>query len=291
MTTGEGQPLTWRRRVEEALGAPLESVEPLGGGCIGQVFRLQLANGDQRVAKVDEGPQPRLDVEAFMLQYLREHSNLPVPRVYYAETDLLVMEFLPGESRFSAEAQAHAAELLAALHNVTADRFGLERSTLIGGLHQPNPWYDSWITFFAEKRLLYMAREAEMAGRLPAQVRRRLERLVVALPRWLEEPAAPSLIHGDVWTTNVLAREGRIAGFLDPAIYYAHPEIELAFTTLFGTFREPFFRRYQELRPIAMGFFEERRDLYNLYPLLVHVRLFGGSYVQSVKRVLQQFGF
>ncbi len=80
-------------------------------------------------------------------------------------------------------------------------------------------------------------------------------------------------------------------GFVDPAIYYAHPEIELAFTTLFGTFERPFFDRYHELRPIAPGFFEERRDIYNLYPLLVHVRLFGGSYVSSVERTLRQFGY
>ncbi|MFW5940426.1 MAG: fructosamine kinase family protein [Chloroflexota bacterium] len=291
MTAGERRPLTWRQRIEEALDTAVDSVEPLGGGCIGQVFHLELADGEERVAKVDEGPEPRLDVEGYMLQYLQQHSNLPVPQVYLAEPDLLVMEFLPGDSRFSAGAQEHAAELLAALHDVSSDRFGLERSTLIGGLHQPNPWYDTWITFFVEKRLLYMAREAEMSGRLPAAVRRRVERLVVNLHRWLHEPEAPSLIHGDVWTTNVLAQGGCITGFLDPAIYYAHPEIELAFITLFNTFGEPFFRRYRQLRPIEAGFFEERRDLYNLYPLLVHVRLFGGSYVQSVKGILGKFGF
>lgn len=291
MSTGANRPLTWRQKVEQALGASLESVEPMGGGCIGQVFHLRFSGGEQRVAKVDEGVRPRLDVEAFMLQYLQEHSNLPVPRVYHAQPELLVMEFLPGDSHFSAEAQAHAAELLAALHDVAAERFGLERSTLIGGLHQPNPWYDKWVSFFAEKRLLYMAQEAEAAGRLPADTRRRLEKLVVSLDRWLDEPPAPALIHGDVWTTNVLAQGGRIAGFLDPAIYYAHPEVELAFITLFGTFGEPFFRRYEALRPIRAGFFEERRHLYNLYPLLVHVRLFGGSYVQSVNSILHKFGF
>lgn len=88
----------------------------------------------------------------------------------------------------------------------------------------------------------------------------------------------------------MLAENGRITAFLDPAIYYAHPEIELAFTTLFGTFDHAFFSRYHEKRPIAPDFFEARRDIYNLYPLLVHVRLFGGSYVHSVTRILEQFG-
>jgi fructosamine-3-kinase len=226
-----------------------------------------------------------------MLRYLASHSELPVPEVLHAAPDLLIVSYVPGGNRLGPQAQEHAAELLAALHDVRADRFGLELDTLIGGLHQPNPWTASWLAFFAQERLLYMAREGEQAGRLSVTFRQRVERLAGALPRWLQEPPFPSLIHGDVWTTNVLTVDGRITGFVDPAIYYADPEIELAFSTLFGTFGEPFFRRYQELRPLEPGFFEERRDLYNLYPLLVHVRLFGGSYISSVDQTLRRFGF
>ena len=91
-----------------------------------------------------------------------------------------------------------------------------------------------------------------------------------------------------MWGGNVLTREGRIAGFIDPAIYYADPEIELAFATLFGTFGDTFFARYREHRPLAPGFFDVRRDLYNLYPLLVHVRLFGGGYVGGVVRTVRR---
>ena len=118
---------------------------------------------------------------------------------------------------------------------------------------------NSWLDFFRERRLLYMAGEGVRSGRLPKEVLTRLEKFCGQLDRWLLEPERPSLIHGDAWTTNVLAQGGRITGFIDPAIYYAHPEIELAFTTLFGTFGDPFFAHYQTLRPIAPGFFEERR--------------------------------
>jgi fructosamine-3-kinase len=135
-----------------------------------------------------------------------------------------------------------------------------------------------------------MAREALDAGRLPARTMNRIEALAARLERWIDEPAAPSLIHGDLWTGNVLCRAGRIAGFVDPAIHYADAEIELAFSTLFGTFGEPFFASYQRRRPLRPGFFEARRDLYNLYPLLVHVRLFGGPYLGSVERTLARLG-
>jgi len=110
------------------------------------------------------------------------------------------------------------------------------------------------------------------------------------LGRGIPEPARPSLIHGDIWAGNVLSVNDHISGFIYPAIYYADPEIGLAFTTLFSTFGDAFFSRYHELRPIRPGFFEERCDIYNLYPLLVHVRLFGGSYVASVDRMLSKFG-
>lgn len=279
-----------RREIETAVAAAITDMIPLSGGCIGQVYRVQLDDGRSLVAKIADRQPARLDTEAYMLNYLATHSALPVPQVLYSQPHLLLLRFLPGDSHFSASAQRHAAELLAALHGQTAVAYGLEQESLIGGLPQPNPWTDSWLDFFATQRLLYMGRQALDAGLLPTDVYRRLEKLCGHLDRWLVAPERPSLIHGDVWTTNVLAHNGRITGFVDPAIYYADPEIELAFTTLFGTFGQPFFERYHELRPLRPGFFAERRDLYNLYPLLVHVRLFGGGYVGSVTRTLRQFG-
>ena len=280
-----------RHVIETAVSTPIADIAPLSGGCIGQVYRVVLPDGQRLVAKVDAGADPRLGVEAFMLRYLAAHSQLPVPQVVYGDDRLLLLTFLSGNSRFSPEAQEDAAELLAALHTISAPAFGLEQDTLIGGLHQPNPWTESWLDFFREQRLLYMASEGVNSGRLPSSVCGRLQRFCGSLEAWLVEPERPSLIHGDVWTTNVLADSGKITGFVDPAIYYAHPEIELAFTTLFGTFGEPFWARYQEIRPLSPGFFEERRDIYNLYPLLVHVRLFGGSYVSAVERTLRRFGY
>lgn len=277
--------------IETAVSQKVYDIASLSGGCIGQVYRVRLADGETVVVKADDRRSPKLDVEGRMLQYLEEHSDLPVPHVLSSQPRLLIMTFLPGDSYFSATTQEHAAELLAALHNVAAPTFGLEWDTLIGGLHQPNTPMGAWLDFFREQRLLYMAGEGVRSGRLPQEVLSRLEKFCGQLDKWLREPERPSLIHGDVWTTNVLAVDNKITGFVDPAIYYADPEIELAFTTLFGTFGEPFFRRYQEIRPLPDGFFDTRRDIYNLYPLLVHVRLFGGSYVGSVDRTLRRFGF
>jgi fructosamine-3-kinase len=276
--------------VEDYLGGRLLSARPMGGGCIGEVYRVELEDGTPLAAKVDREGASHLEREAYMLRYLRENSDLPVPEVFHGSETLLLMEFVDGSSRFSEGAEHHAAELLAALHGVTWDSYGHERETLIGSLDQPNPPTESWVEFFRDHRLLYLARVANEAGRLPAEDLERVDRLAERLDDYLEEPERPSLIHGDVWSANVLAKGDRITAFLDPAIYHADPEIELSFISLFNSFGGAFFERYAEIRSITPGFFEERRDLYNLYPLLVHVYFFGGGYLDSVRATLRRFG-
>lgn len=281
--------------IEAATGYRPVGRAPLAGGCIAEIYRVDLDGGETVVAKLaapggGSGDKGDLEIEAWMLRYLAAHSALPVPAVIHADAGLLVMDYIEAGDAIGAGAQEHAAELLAALHGVTAPAFGLARDTLIGPLHQPNAENGSWISFFAEHRLLYMARAALTAGRISAQLMARIGRFADRLDTWLEEPAAPSLIHGDMWGGNVLVRGDRIAGFVDPAIYYADAEIELAFSTLFATFGETFFARYNEIRSLRPGFFELRRDIYNLYPLLVHARLFGGGYAGQVESIVKKIG-
>jgi fructosamine-3-kinase len=276
--------------VEVAVGERLLSTRQMGGGCIGEVYKVELADGTTLVAKVDREAEAHLEREAYMLRYLREYSELPVPEVFYATQKLLLMQFVEGSNSFSDASQRHAAELLAALHEITAGAYGHERDTLIGSLKQPNPPTRSWVEFFRDQRLFYLAEVAHRSGRLPTEDVKQIERLAERLEELIEEPERPSLIHGDVWSGNVLAKGERVTAFLDPAIYYADREVELAFISLFNSFGEPFFERYEEVRGIRAGFFEVRRDLYSLYPLLVHAYFFGGGYLNSVRATLRRFG-
>ncbi len=284
-----------RAELEAKLGSAMVETSPLpvGFGLMG--LRIALADGRRLAVKARQTGESRgatLELEAYMLGELAQLSELPVPRVHYADPDLLVMDFIESDSGgITKSVERHAGELIAKLHATKRERFGYARDTLIGPLHQPNPPSPRWVPFFRDHRLLFMAKEAQREGRLPPEMLRRIERLAERLDDFLIEPAFPSLLHGDLWTGNVLTRSGRVAGFVDPAIYCGSPEIELAFTTLFGTFGEPFFEAYAGAMPLEPGFHEIRSSLYNLYPRLVHVRLFGSSYLAGIDATLARLGF
>jgi fructosamine-3-kinase len=284
-----------KTRLHQVLGSRVIEARPLSIGFGLTGVAITLADGRRFAVKAGEvkhGGANGLELEAFMLGELARLSELPVPRVHYAARDLLIMDFIENDGGgISESVERHAGELIAKLHATPRERFGYSRDTLIGPLHQPNRQASLWVPFFRDHRLLYMAREARREGSLPSRLLERIERLAERLGDYLIEPSFPSLLHGDLWTGNVLVRGGRIAGFVDPAIYCGHPEIELAFSTMFGTFGRTFFAVYESLMPLEPGFREVRAGLYNLYPTLVHVRLFGSSYLPGIERTLARLGF
>lgn len=279
-----------RQRLNEIVQRDLRQMRPLAGGKISQVLRLDFASGEPLVAKVGDGSHD-LRIEAFMLRYLRQHSALPIPEVLHDEPNLLILEHIAGDEQLEQTSLRHLGELLAACHKIRGSSYGLERDTLIGPLHQPNPPTAAWIDFFREQRLLYMTGVARESGELPPALEDRLLRIAESLDDFLIEPAYPALIHGDMWRANVIAREGRIVGIIDPALYYAHNEMELAYMALFDGVGREFFRAYHRILPIDSQFYDTRRHLYNLYPLLVHLIIFGQKYIQPLENSLAHFGF
>ncbi|MEQ8284590.1 fructosamine kinase family protein [Thalassospira sp.] len=278
--------------VKELTGSDISAKSPLGGGSVASVFQIVLDNGRALVVKhsTDGDTTGGLEIEANMLRHFAQHSPITCPDVLYADPDCLIMDFIANDNRMGNAVQLDLAEQLAAQHNVTADAYGLNFDTLIGGLHQPNNQTPSWVTFFGEQRLRHMAHASLFEGKLSPSMTRRIDHLIDRLGDLIGDTPNASLLHGDLWGGNILCQDGKLAALIDPALYYGDHEIELAFGTLFGDLTPDFFSRYCEIIPIAPGFFEERRYLYNLYPLLVHVRLFGGSYIGSVDQILSRFG-
>jgi len=281
-----------KARLASLLGTPVAGIRPLGGGSIADVSAVKLQDGRTVVVKQPRpgGGLAALTVEAMMLRYLRDHSRLPVPEVLHAEDDLLVMTYLPHSGRMTAAGERAAGRAIARLHDVTADSYGFERTTVIGPLAQANDSTQDWMEFFRDQRLLAMGRTCLDAGRIETADFMRIERLAGKLGALIPRRPPASLLHGDLWGGNILGNGDDVAGFVDPAIYYGDGEMDLAFATLFGSVGSAFFVGYQEERTIGKGFFEGRRELYNLWPLLVHVRLFGGGYWSQVDAVLSRHG-
>ena len=249
------------------------------------LIRLKDKDGQSYIAKSATNGSAKLDIEGWMLLQLAQ-AGLPVPHVYYYDSSTLIMDDLGREGPKTKSFEEQAAYVLAKLHNHRAQHYGLERDTLIGPLDQPNSKEDSWLVFFRDHRLMHYGRIALKKGRIDKALMGRIDRLADKLDHFITDPAPPSLIHGDAWAGNMLAGAHGLAGFIDPAIYYADPEIELSFIDLMGGVSARFFDTYYDVHPKRDGFEEIRLDLYNLYPLLVHAILFGGGYSERVDSIV-----
>lgn len=273
------------------LGERIVAARALGGGCLFDVRQVELASGRRVVVKSGAAGLPgQLRLEARMLESLAE-AGARTPSVLDVDDDRLVLAWIDHDGGgLDAAGRSRLVHDLAALHDRPQPRFGLAYDTVIGTLPQPNAEADAWVPFFREHRLLGPAASARAEGVLDPGLHRRLEALAPRLDELVDEPAHPSLLHGDLWAGNVLAKEGRPVAWIDPAISCGHPEIELAFALLFGPLDRRAVAEYATLRPLAPGFEPTRCAIYQLYPLLTHLRLFGVSYASAISERLRNLG-
>lgn len=238
-----------------------------------------LYDGHKAVKKV----HPFAKIEAKMLQLLGDFVD--VAKVYFVASDTIIMEYI--EENCIAD-EEKAAQTVASLHRQSINRYGLEFDTTIGPFLQPNGLYDSWIEFYAQKRLLYMAKLVLEDALLPSTLFSKIEKLIEKLPLLIPDTPKPALLHGDIWSGNVLCHNKKIY-LIDPALYYGHNEVELAFIMMFHTFGDTFFDIYKEMIPIEKEFFEYRYKIYQLYPYLVHLQIYGKSYLPGLESRLNYF--
>ncbi|MFT5430563.1 MAG: protein-ribulosamine 3-kinase [Myxococcota bacterium] len=231
--------------------------------------------------------------EAEGLRLLGLGSGCRVPTVVKATPHVLVLEWIePGQpSRSFARslgrglAKQHrysmTAHHIGRTHGFTTDNF-------IGRTPQPNPQSTDWVAFFRDHRLGHQHSLLKAKGGSTLELDRALDSVTNHLDRWLDHDEPPALLHGDLWTGNAMADTDGAATIFDPAAYFGGRETDLAMTELFGGFGGEFFAAYDEVYPLGPGY-AERRDLYNLYHLLNHANLFGGSYVAQSLRVAQKY--
>ena len=260
-----------------------------GGGCINEAAVVQTDRGSVFVKWKHGAPAGFFDAEADGLSRLAATDTVLVPEVIAVRDGppgpgAIVMQLLD-EGPKSPGAMADAGRRLAELHARRGAAPGLERDNYIGSLPQENgpTSQGSWLSFFFEKRLV-----APASG-LPETTRRLIDSFPV--DKLLDEPRGGcALLHGDLWGGNLLCTRGGEGWLVDPAVYAGHPEVDLAMTRLFGGFSEAFYGAYQEVAGRFDSGLSDRLEVLNLYPLLVHARLFGGGYLSQVDQVLRRYG-
>jgi len=285
-----------RQLLETIYNSQIEvrSASPVGGGCINETQVLSLSNGEKVFLKYNPHPPKNFfEREAAGLRLLAQAKKGPrIPKVLglpkNPQAQFLIIEYIE-QGRTGKDYPVHFARALAEMHRVTRDHHGLDKDNFIGSTPQKNTPEKDGLAFFREHRLRYQQSLARDQGRLPTDIDRKLDRLCDKLDQYLDLTGEqPALVHGDLWSGNHFADgEGRACLF-DPAVYFGLRETDLAMSELFGRLPQSFYDAYFEAFPVNTNYLQ-RKDIFNIYHLLNHVNLFGGSYLNSVETTLNRF--
>jgi fructosamine-3-kinase len=270
------------------LSEPVLELHSIAGGDINQAFEARLTSGRRVFVKTHaQAPAGAYASEARGLGWLAEPGSLRVPAVLGVSERVLVLTFIERGARGSRFDEAFGRGL-AQLHKAGAEHFGFAEPGFLANLAQDNTPCDSWPHFYAERRLLPFAQRALNAGALGSGLLRRIEALCARVPGLCSASEPPSRLHGDLWSGNVMADAEGAPVIFDPAAYAGEREVDLAMLQLFGSPGARFFSAYAEVYPPKAGA-SERVALYQLLPLLVHVILFGASYLGQLEHALGRY--
>lgn len=272
----------------------IESSRSIGGGCINQTLALTLSNGEKVFLKYNERPPTGMfEKEALGLDLMRQAENGPrIPKVIALPNDhnptFLILEYIepgtPDDGYYERFGQA-----LASMHRTTQNHYGLDHNNFIGSTEQINTLETDGLLFFREHRLGFQQKLAREQGLLPVATDKKIDRLRNQLDQHLDlSNEQPALVHGDLWSGNTFSDNAQRSCLVDPAVHYGLRETDLAMTELFGRLPQSFYDAYREAFPLNPGY-EERKQIYNLYHLLNHLNLFGGSYLSSVESTVNNF--
>lgn len=310
----DGQKMSWnlnkevlpqfsslKQALEELYGRGTEIIQShrVTGGDINDARSLVLSNGVRLFVKSNALKNASFfTAEAEGLYAIAQTGVIHTPHLLCLGTDaerggisFLLMEWIESAGRTGGYWETFAHEL-AAMHKapaaglVSGGKYGFVHDNYIGARRQVNTPKEDWISFFRDCRLA--PQFADAASYFTGTDRKRIGRLLDHLGDFLTEPEQPSLLHGDLWAGNVMTGSDGKAWLIDPAVYVGHPEADLAMTELFGGFPPAFYDAYREAGALQPEY-EHRRDLYNLYQLLNHLNLFGGSYLSSVRRIVEKY--
>lgn len=278
----------------QVLGAEpkISQVNMQSGGCINQAVDVQTDQGHFFVKWNERSYADMFEKEALGLELLSATETIRIPKVIgHGQVEgkaFLVLEYLER----GLQSQLYWEKLgegMAALHSCHGNVFGLGHNNYIGKLAQNNGEEANWVKFFIERRLSSQLGLAIDNDYVNAAFIADFKSFLVKVPEIMPQ-SQPSLLHGDLWNGNVMPVVANEASIFDPAVYYGAREMDLAMTRLFGGFDQRFYDAYHSVYPIPQAF-DDLIDVYNLYPLMVHVNLFGpnSGYLHTVTRIIKRY--
>ena len=277
-----------KERLSQTLDKEVQSIDFFIQGQIGDIYKVHTV--DKSYILKTSQPSDKLTIEANMLEDLN-YYDIAVPKVYDVTETHLLLEYIEETKQANCTQEIEAAKVLTALHSVTNESrmYGYYYDTSIASFSQKNEQTQyNWTLFLGQMRIMPMAKICYDKGAISKQIVERLEGLCRELYKRIDmSMITPSLLHGDLWGGNILFNVNG-AVLIDPAIYFGDREMELAFILLFNTFGETFFDAYQEVHPLSEDFYETKVPIYQIYPLLVHIALYGSSYAGQLEQILKR---
>lgn len=279
---------TLKEQLSITLNKEVQSIDFFTGGQIGDIYKVHTVD-ESYILKTSQ-PSDKLIIEANMLGDINKYK-IAVPKVYDVTETHLLLEYIKETKQANCTQEIEAAKILTALHSVTNESrmYGYYYDTSIASFSQKNEQTQyNWTLFLGQMRIMPMAKICYDKGAISKQILERLEGLCRELYKRIDmSMITPSLLHGDLWSGNILFNMNG-AVLIDPAIYFGDREMELAFILMFNTFGETFFDSYTEMHPLSEDFYNTKVPLYQIYPILVHVALYSGSYVGQLEQILKR---
>ena len=259
----------------------IQKISSVNGGCINNTSKIDTTHGTFFLKWNLNCDEKMFALETKGLKLLSSCNSIYVPKVMSESSDYLLMEYIESDN-YTNKLWEKFGRSIANLHQISNEYFGLEYDNYIGTLVQENDKKDKWIDFFINKRIIPQLK----LGSFNTDTLRKFDKLFINIETIFHKES-PSLLHGDLWNGNFLFNKEKIVLF-DPAIYFGNREMDIAMTKLFGGFDNRFYHSYNEIFALKKGW-KERIDICNLYPLLVHINLFGGSYYSQLMHIVKRF--
>lgn len=264
--------------------------ERVYGGSINQSFYIETNNKSYFLKYHPEAPDHFFEREAEGLARIKETNSVSVPEVFAVSNEesasFLLLEWIEGEA--TSRTEFGLGQQIARMHHVFAAKHGYKKMTYIGTLPQSNGLFSNWLYYYRDERLLTQVKYGIQNKRVTGKRGKQLEQLLSRLDEWIPENVSPSYLHGDLWGGNWLVGKGGQPYVIDPSFLYGDRHFEIAFTELFGGFSHRFYEAYTDLFPLDDDY-EDRKRLYQLYYLLVHLNMFGEAYGPDVDVILNHY--